>query len=313
MLLRRTAVPVSLAAVLVVGMMVGLPWYYKTFHGALPERGLTAAEVEWAGAYAPWRTRVGDTLAHAYANRNSIDGELGRILDEIAGCGDDFIAEVGAPPSERLGLVVEFVIAACARADAARLEYRDAGDLPSWRTSAMVAGGRDAIRSAEFNLRRLMLAQRPLDHLGGHDERVSRIEPVLSDGISGAQSTEVLCWSEEEWPQVQAELAAVGLLQDPALRRDVNAYRFRVNASPRLCDPLVRFAYEEPRSATPEVAHALLALLHAAQHAVAAVEDEQAARCGALRHLPAAAVRLGAAPELAEELAAHAQATARCS
>jgi hypothetical protein len=311
-LLRHTWIPLTIAVLLIGGVLLGLPWYYKTYHGALPERGLTPVEVEWAAAYAPWRTTIRETLLRAYANRNSVDGELGRVLDEIAGCEDEFWSEVGTPPSERLDAVAQPAAAACAAADAARQAYRAADDTPSWRTSAMLAGANDSMRGAEFNLRQLMLSQRPLERGSGRDTTVSRIEPVLSDGISGEQPTEVLCWSEDEWPVVQAELEAVGLERDAQLRVDVNAYRFRVHASPRVCDPLVAFAYDDAPAATPRVATSLLAILHAAQHAVAFVQDEDEAACEALRRVPGAATRLGASDETAQALASLAGDAGRC-
>lgn len=312
-LLRRTWIPLTLALVLVVGVMLVLPWYYKTFRGATPDRGLTATELEWVRGYGPWRTRVGETLARAHANRNSVDGELGRILGEIADCGDDLRVQVGTPGSERLVPAAEAAAAACTSAAAALEEYRAAGDTPSWRTSAMLAGARDAVRRAEVHVRQLLLAQRPLPERSGRDEESSRIEPRLSDGISAGQPAEVLCWSEDEWPQVRAELAALGLERDRTLSRDVNAYRFRVHASPGVCGPLVRFAYDESPAPTPEVSRALIAVLHAAQHAVAGVDGEAAAACEAARRVPQAAARLGALPAAAQAVVAHVRDTAVCS
>ena len=296
---------------LVVGVVLGVPWYYKTFRGATPDRGLTTSELEWMRGYGPWRSRVGETLVRAHANRNSVDGELGRILDEIADCGADLQAEVGAPVSERLVPVAEAAAAACAGADAALAEYRAAGDTPSSRTSAMLAGANDAIRRAEVAVRRLLTALRPLPERGGRDETSSRVEPRLSDGISVEQPTEVLCWSEDEWPQVRAELAALGLERDRTLSRDVNAYRLRVHASPGVCGPLVRFAYDDAPSPTPEVSRALVAVLHAAQHTVAGV-DEVAAACEAARRAHQAAARLAADAGAAQALAAHVRVSAPC-
>jgi hypothetical protein len=111
---------------------------------------------------------------------------------------------------------------------------------------------------------------------------------------------------------VQAELAAVGAKGDAELRADVNAYRFHVHASPRTCRPLVAYAHSGSSPRSQELARALYAVLHAAQHAVFGVEDETEASCEALRRLPEAARRLGAPPGEAEELAAQARAGARC-
>lgn len=300
-LLRRTWIPLTLAAAVVTAMLVGLPWYYKTFRGALPERGLSAAEVEWARAYAPWRTHVLETLTLAHAQRSGVDGELGDVLDEIAGCDEQLWTEIGAPPSERLDPVAERAATSCALAGEALQEYRSAGDTPSWRTSARLAGAIASIRGAEVSLRSLLLSQRPLERRGGADESRSRIEPRLSDGLSATQPTEVLCWDEVEWSQVREELAAVGLERDQALGRDVNAYRFRVHASPAVCRALTRFAYGVEPAVDAGTALALRAVLHAAEHATLRAEDESQADCRAVAAVAGAALRLGAAPAVAKE------------
>ena len=305
-LLRRIWVPLALAGLLVGGVLVGLPWYYKNYRGALPDRGLSSEEIGWARAYAPFRTRVTDTLVLAFANRNSVDGELGLILDEIAGCAAELREQVGPVPTERLRPVAERAAAACTAADAAREEYRAAGDVPSWRTSARIAGANDLIRGAEFELRRLLLAQRALPRTADPGE--SRVDAALGDAISLEQPTEVLCWSSDEWEQVRAELAAVGLEGDSRLRRDVNAYRFRVHASPDVCGTLTDAA----RAPTDEVATALLAVLHAAQHAVADVADERAAQCAGVGLAEQAARRLGIGGRRAAEVAARARAVSGC-
>jgi hypothetical protein len=304
-LLRSTWVPLAIAAFVLVFVFVAVPWYYRTYRGADPERGLSPAEVEWAAAYAPWRTHVGDTLALAYENRTSLEGEAARILERIASCGDDLVARAGTPPTERLRPVLERALGACFLSDGALAQYRGQGGMPSTEASNALLGASDLLRVAEVALRRLLLAQKPLPRRGGRTEE-SRIEPRLSRAASGDQPTEVLCWSAEEWPQVQPELGAVGLEQDARLRRLVNAYRVRVHVSPTLCEPLVRFAYPgatpDSELVTTEAARALVAVLHASRHAIGVV-GERPARCEAARSLRGAAVRLGADRESARRLA----------
>lgn len=311
-LLRRTWIPLTIAVAVIGGVVLALPWYYKTFRGAEPERGLQPAEIEWARAYAPWREHVHETLTRAHEQRNTVDGELGETLDAIAGCDDQLWTDIGTPPSERLDPVAQRATAACGMAGAALAEYREAGDTPSWRTSAALAGALNAMQSAEMSLRKLLLAQKPLERRGGADETRSRVEPRLSAALSATQPTELLCWSEDDWPQVQAELAAVGLEESPPLRRDVNAYRYRVHASPAVCGALARFAYADDPQADTELALALLAVLHAAEHATLRARDEQQAECNAVLVVEGAARRLGAGEGAAAEAARLARAGSGC-
>jgi hypothetical protein len=298
-LARQTWVPFSLAAALVVSILVVVPWYYRTFKGVEPERGLSDEELAWVADYVPWQTDARRALEGAHDARQALDGTLDRLLPEAARCGDALAERVGPPPS-RLEPVTEQAYRACGVAAAALDAFREAADTPNRQTTVRLGVAVEMIAEADRLLRRLLLAQRPLPYQGGADADTSRIEPLLSGAASTVLPVEVRCWAADEWPAVADELALVGRVGDPELARRMNAYRFAVHLSPAVCAPLVRFA-DDPDGTDPErVAAALLALTQGAELVTA--PDAEAPGCPAPDVLEAAARTLGASPQGAAAL-----------
>jgi hypothetical protein len=309
---RRTWVPLTIVAVLATGLFVGVPAYY-THTGELPVRGLTAPELSWARAYAPWRAELAAALDEAYENRTSVDGTLGRLLARLENCDAALAERVPPPPTERLAPVAQALAGSCRAAQAALAEYRANADTPTWLSTRALAAAAGTLQEGEVEFRRLMQANRLLEETS--DRSVgSRIEPLLAPVVSGVFATSVKCWSAREWPQVRAELAAVGDERDARTGELANAYRRGVHASPEVCDAalgLVAAGSDPPATSEQAVSASLLALLHAAAHAVG-IEDEREAVCDAVANVRGAALRLGASRATAAALGRAAATRSRC-
>jgi hypothetical protein len=300
---QDTWLPLLIATALVFAVAIAVPWYYREFRGVDPERGMTAEEVSWAGRYAPWRTEIRDGVAAAYEVRTDLQGTLGARLEAVSGCTTELESRVGPAP-ERLRPAEREARAACERVAGARGFYLDEGG-PNSGTTTLLTAALDALREAELEVRRLMLAEGELPRLDERSDE-SRIDERLGFVATLPHLyVEVRCWTADDWATVRHELATVGLEGLTARAAHANAYRYTAHLGPDTCAPLAAVAYgteEAARASDERLAGALVAMLHAAEH-LDGETDEQEIDCTALARVEEAARELGVAPERAARLA----------
>ena len=150
---------------------------------------------------------------------------------------------------------------------------------------------------------------RPLPTIAGRSG-ASRIEPRFSQAASTIASNlvEVRCWSEPDWVQLNNEqLAFTGTGMIGVIGYVRASQPSTIHLSPAVCTSLVRFAYLRARPknqtlAKEDLAEAVVALAHEAQH-VAGIKDEARAECYGLQRIRPLARMLGATKDYAAGLA----------
>ena len=244
----------------------------------------TAREVAWFGQMAAFANAVSTLSEQAAAPGGA------RAKAAIRDCGPIFRSSVGPAPTPRQRVAARAILAACG-------EFRR-GDL--------AAGDRGLSASAAHIF--LRSDGRSLPRRGGVT-LVSRVEPRFSRvaaALSGVPGTVVRCWSLPDWVALIAERGAysggaVDLRADGFVSEGT-----RVNLAPRMCQRLVRFAYEGRRPARGKVklqlANTVLTLGHETVH-VAPGGSEAVATCYGLQRMRSASLLLGAPRLYADSLA----------
>ena len=227
---------------------------------------------DWVVAYGEWVHRVHTRLE--------------RELPVIDAC--DGFEEVDPP--EQLTSQAERVHGAC-------LELgRDQTDLEiaEWY-------------EADTAFRRRLFWHRPLPRRGGIVEG-TRIEPRLSELASDLSgwNVEVRCWSEDEWPDVEAAWQAFAGKPDFWLYGLAEAGVNRVHLAPAVCRPLARFVYGSYAPWGNEgifrLAEAVATLTHEARHIKHPRASEAVVECYALQDMRALIASLGRPLAYANEL-----------
>jgi hypothetical protein len=244
----------------------------------------TAQEVAWFRTMAAFANTVG-ALSEQAAGPGG-----GKAKAAIRACAPIFRSSVGPAPTGRQRAAARSILDACG-------DYRR-GDL---------AGGDRRLNASAAHIF-LRSDGRTLPSRGGVT-RASRLEPRFSRvaaALSGVPGTVVRCWSLPDWVALIAERGAyTGGAVD--LRADgFVSETTRVNLAPRMCNRLVRFAYEGFRpaggKAKLQLANTILTLGHETVH-VAPGGNEAVATCYGLQRMRKASVLLGAQPAYADSLA----------
>ena len=243
----------------------------------------TAREIAWFRTMAAFANAVSNLSEQAAAPGGA------KALAALRDCGPIFHSSVGEAPTRRQRAAAQVVLGACSA-------FRR-GDLADGDRALSASGTRIFLRSDG----------RSLPRRGGVTD-ASRVEPRFSRvaaALSGVPATVVRCWSRADWVALIAERGAyTGGAVD--LRADgfVSAGT-RVNLAPRMCERLVRFAYERRRPARGKVklqlANTVLTLGHETVH-VAPGGDEAVATCYGLQRMRRAGALLGAPRAYADSL-----------
>ncbi len=275
-----------------------------------PNRGFSAGERAWAEETVDWWQQIAGDLGFlqrfdAFDRENR--PELGRIRERLAEC----LGGVSTAPSDRLGVALARRRAVCrATGEAAAVVQRVLGNGLSSSAIAALSNLNATIASGlaatAAELDSLSLSRRPLGRRHGGDG-TSHVDPVLtaaSARVADGRSVEVRCWSRDDW---RAVIADEGALTDGDVSVDsTGAFAIIETATLHLqeedCARLaeLKAGRVEDRS---RLSWSAGLLSHEIQHLVGPGGSEAETECAGLQHTAAVAEALGAARQLAGELA----------
>jgi hypothetical protein len=273
--------------------------YLRKLHGWLGEVGAASARLDFA-THGP---------AHDDLLKGKVDARLKPQLRILSSCSSR-LAALGTPTSARLQQGVKVLGVACAKFAAAAKAVIRAGRTKD--PSALVYFDDDMTQSGEAyaaaehalapqETRDLPLIARP--------STKSHIDTKLSDAVATTfdMSTEVRCWSKNDWPKIVKESNAFSVTPDSpgtvllgfVLTGD------RINLSPQVCTELADLVYDHQRptngDAQLHAAEGLVVLTHEAEH-VSGVGVEAEAECYAMQDAADDGIALGLGKSYARSL-----------
>lgn len=263
--------------------------------------------MHWSQGYAARQGTVGGALPTTAAAR--------RTLAPYRGCASSFEHDVDTPPTLRLAPAVTLQRRACASwaryADATtRFLHHDfsAGvaleGAESKATQAqLLADGVIDRRLRESRALPRIAAATPTSRI---DANYGRVVTALT-----SISTEVRCWSAEDWPHVLSEAAAYTSV-DGRGEGDVLAFTSqvhnRVNLGPEVCAPLDALVYRNDRPdggvKAAQVADAVYVVAHESAH-LSGVVDEALTSCKGIQDTARVGQLFGLDARYAHALAAE--------
>ena len=296
---------------------------YETAGLPDPDGWATPAELAWLRQYGAWSSRLRASVRSLAGIAN--DAELVRAIeaeepdaiarfDELVAplrtCGEDFVAGVSAPPTQRLAQAAGLIGVACGHyarvAEEGMNAVRDGGETGEQTLQAF----RRAVTAGILLSEKLPPgeAQRlPVQDAKGTDSRINgRYGQVAGRLVE--RNVEVRCWKKRDWKRVlrEASLTHKTRLRPGEVYGYVGLGSRRVNLAPWVCHQLDLLAYDRVQ---PQRFHERLlmsaavgALGHESYHRIG-VESESAAECYGMQRIREAARALGARPAYADGLA----------
>lgn len=298
------------AAAVVALLLAGVGAYAYVVTRA-PERELTAAELAWVRAFAHWREERWRHVAAAYDELDTVPDRhrIARLAGELGTCSRSFEPAPGEVP-ETLAAVGAAAGDACAAAEDAAERLSEGGSSALVEARRLLLEADQAFVRADSLIDRRLLLGRALPVLEGPSLE-GRVDPRLSEAataVSGVPMS-VRCWSRSDWPQVSAELAALGKGGREGSERSGRAgvWGGEPNLSHGVCAALAPVLDGRGVSrSTPGLAQALAVLARTISHASGTVDGTEL-ECRGIQLVQALAARLGVPQAAASDLAARAR------